>query len=340
MQASPKKILVIGPAWVGDMVMAQTLFTCMKTQDPACEIHVLAPGWSQPLLDRMPEVSEGMVLPVGHKEVSLMTRMKIGRSLRKDNYDQAILLPNSWKSALIPWFAKIPLRTGWVGEQRYGLLNDVRKLDKTQYPLMIERFMALGLPAKETLNKPYPKPKLCVTEDNIHKAQEKYGLQRDKPVLALCPGAEFGPAKRWPEEYYAVVAQEKLAQGYDVYLFGSPKDQPVAAAIQGLTQQRCVDLTGKTSLAEAIDLIATASIVVSNDSGLMHIAAAMQRPTVVIYGSSSPKFTPPLHDEVRVTRLGIECSPCFQRTCPLHHLKCLKDLKPQMVLDAMAELGH
>ncbi len=319
--------------------MAQTLFTLLKQQDPAVTIDVIAPSWSQPLLERMPEVNQGLNLPFGHGVLALRERYRLGKSLRANQYDQAILLPNSFKSALVPFFAKIPLRTGWRGEMRYGVLNDVRSLDKQALPLMIQRFMALGLAADTPLPATQIRPNLQVSSDSVAVALNKHGLNADKPVLVLCPGAEFGPAKRWPEYHYADVAKHKLAQGWQVWILGSPKDQPVAEDIQALTDNRCVDLTGKTSLAEAIDIMSQASQVVTNDSGLMHIAAALNRPLVAVYGSSSPKFTPPLNDNVKIISEGLDCSPCFERECPLGHLNCLKQLAPAKVITALDELA-
>ncbi|MDP3364879.1 MAG: lipopolysaccharide heptosyltransferase II, partial [Pseudomonas sp.] len=196
------KILIVGPSWVGDMVMAQTLFQCLKQRHPECEIDVLAPDWSRPILERMPEVRAALSLPLGHGVLDLATRRRIGKSL-VGQYDQAILLPNSLKSALVPWFAGIPKRTGWKGEMRYGLLNDIRTLDKERYPQMIERFMALAYEPGAMLPQPYPQPRLVIDEASRDAALAKFELQLDRPVLALCPGAEFGEAKRWPAEHYA-----------------------------------------------------------------------------------------------------------------------------------------
>lgn len=334
-----KKILVVGPAWVGDMVMAQTLFILLKERE-SCLIDVIAPSWSKPLLERMPQVRQAHTLPINHKELKLLQRIKIGKSLRNENYDQAILLPNSFKSALIPFFAKIPVRTGWLGEYRYGLLNDSRKLDKQLYPLMIQRFMALGLPKKKSLQKhQHIKPNLLLNPIEVNKTITKFNLNLDKPVLALCPGAEFGPAKRWPDTHYATVAKEKLEQGWQVWLFGSLKDQDISALVNQVAQQQCVDLTGKTNLAEAIDLLSLASTVVSNDSGLMHIAAALNRKLVVVYGSSSPTFTPPLNEKKKILQLNLACSPCFERQCKFGHLHCLTQLEPKLVLRAIDELA-
>lgn len=335
------RILIIGPSWVGDMVMAQTLFQCLKQQHPECVIDVLAPEWSRPILERMPEVRQALSFPLGHGALQLATRRRIGKSLA-GQYDQAILLPNSLKSALVPFFAGIPKRTGWRGELRFGLLNDVRKLDKARYPLMIERFMALAYPAGTELPTPHPRPRLRIEAQSREAALAKFGLALDRPVLALCPGAEFGESKRWPAEHYAQVAEAKIREGWQVWLFGSKKDHPVGESIRerlipGLREES-INLSGETSLAEAIDLMSCATAVVSNDSGLMHVAAALDRPLVAVYGSTSPGFTPPLADQVEVVRLGLECSPCFDRTCRFGHYNCLRLLEPETVIMALQRL--
>lgn len=334
-------ILIVGPSWVGDMVMAQTLFACLKQRHPGCAIDVLAPDWSRPILERMPEVRQAIGFPVGHGVLDLKTRRDIARRLR-GQYDQAILLPNSLKSALVPFLARIPQRTGWLGELRYGLLNDHRKLDKARYPLMIERFMALAFEPGAELPQPYPRPALVVESSSREAALARFGLQLDRPVLALCPGAEFGEAKRWPSEHYAAVAEAKIRQGWQVWLFGSKNDHPVGEAIReelepGLMEES-VNLSGQTSLAEAIDLLSCADAVVSNDSGLMHVAAALGRPLVAVYGSTSPGFTPPLAEQVESVRLGLDCSPCFERTCRFGHYNCLRDLPPVQVIAALERL--
>lgn len=334
-----EKILVVGPAWVGDMVMSQTLYQAIKARNPDAVIDVIAPKHSGPLANRMPEIRRFIELPLGHGALALKQRYAIGKSLRAEDYTQAIVLPNSWKSAIVPFAACIPRRTGWVGEMRYGLLNDIRHLDRKKLPLMIERFMALGFPAGKTLEKPYPWPTLSTQAADVDAALASQNMTRpQKPVLSLCPGAEFGPAKRWPEQYFAEVAKAYLDKGFDVWIFGSPKEAPQAAHIQSVTNNRCVDLVGKTSLAQAIDLMSLSTAVISNDSGLMHIAAALQKPLVVMYGSSSPEFTPPLSHDVRVLNLNLPCSPCFKRECPLGHLNCLNHLKPQAVMNALQEL--
>lgn len=335
-----KKMLIIGPAWVGDMVMAQTLFTLLKTRNPNHSLTVLAPDWTRALLQRMPEIDHAIPLPIAHGNLALGVRYRISKELAQEHFDQAIILPNSFKSALIPFLARIPRRTGWLGEYRFGLLNDVRYLDKAKLPLMIQRFMALGLEPGEELPQQQITPSLHVSAEECAETIAKYKLDPEaKPILALCPGAEFGPAKRWPAEYFAEIAREKIIAGWQVWLFGSGKDQQITKQISQICGLPCVDLTGKTSLAEAIDLLSLSQMVVSNDSGLMHIAAALNKPLVVMYGSSSPRFTPPLTDKVKIINLGLACSPCFKRTCPLEHMNCLTQLMPQQVLNAIVELN-
>ena len=336
------RILIIGPSWVGDMVMAQTLFQVLKQRHVDCVIDVLAPEWSRPILERMPEVRQALSFPLGHGVLDLATRRRIGKSLA-GQYDQAILLPNSLKSALVPFFAGIPKRTGWRGEFRYGLLNDVRRLDKARYPLMIERFMALAYPADADLPQPYPRPSLRIEDASRAAALARFGLELDRPVLALCPGAEFGEAKKWPSEHYAKIAELKVREGWQVWLFGSKNDHPVGEQIRDRLipgfREESYNLAGETSLAEAIDLLSCADAVVSNDSGLMHVAAALNRPLVAVYGSTSPGFTPPLADQVEVVRLGLDCSPCFDRTCRFGHYNCLRQLEPDAVAAALQRLN-
>lgn len=326
------KILVIGPAWVGDMILAQSLFKLLKRQQPDLIIDVAAPAWTLPLLDRMPEVRRGIPLPFRHGKLDLRARMQIGRELRHEHYTQAILLTNSFKSAILPFFARIPRRTGFAGELRYGLLNDIRPLDKQKLPRTVDRFAALGLEPDAELPA-LPQPALIASHEQAIATLTRLGHGTPvKPVLALCPGAEYGPAKRWPANYYAEVANQALTEGWEVWLFGSHKDIPVTSEINALTQQRCLDLGGRTALGEAVDLMSLATAVVSNDSGLMHVAAALDKPMAAIYGSSDPHHTPPMSGQAKVLYLGLSCSPCFKRECPLGHRKCLVDISPQQVM--------
>lgn len=331
-----QKILIVGPAWVGDMMMAQVLFQLLCQQNPAVELHVLAPAWCEALLSRMPEVKKSIVLPFAHGQFELLARRRFAQQLKAEQYDQAIVLPNSFKSALIPFFANIPKRTGWVGESRYGLLNDSRRLDKNALPKMIQRFAALAFPAASVLSTKLPTPKLTVDAEALNASLQKHELTRtSQPILALCPGAEFGPSKCWPDSHYAYVANQKIRAGWAVWIFGSHKDAAIADRIQSRTQQQCVNLCGKTTLSEAVDLLSLANYVVTNDSGLMHIAAALDRPLIALYGSTSPDFTPPLSSQAKIIKKHLACQPCFERICPLKHHHCMQLLSPDSVLQAM-----
>lgn len=334
------KILVVGPSWIGDMVMSQSLFKRLKLLNPNCQIDVLAPQWCEPILGRMPEVSKAITMPVGHGEFKLSKRWKLARELKDKGYTNAIVLPNSAKSSLIPLFAGIPKRTGWKGEFRYGLLNDLRP-DRSIFQYMVERYVALAhskdMMTDEVKLESIEYPRLEIDPLKQEEAIHRLNLTTNKPIIGLCPGAEFGPAKRWPDDHYATVATKLIEKGNNIWIFGSQKDSDIAnniiSKIPEELKSSCVNLTGKTSLIEAVDLIAICQTVISNDSGLMHVAASVGCDIIAIYGSTSPNYTPPLSNHVQIVSTDIECRPCFKRTCPKKHLKCLKDIKPEMVLE-------
>jgi heptosyltransferase-2 len=325
MNATPQRILVVGPAWVGDMVMAQSLFITLKQRFPHSEIDVLAPSWSRPLLARMPEVHAAVMLPVEHGEFGWGVRKRLGRALNR-RYTRAVVLPRSWKSALVPAFASIPLRTGYRGEWRWGLINDMRTLDKKRLTQTVQRYVALGLERDAPVPSAIPHPHLRVDKGNQAMLLDINRLYLRKPVVALLPGAEYGPAKRWPIARYAELAKRLTAAGKQVWVFGSAKEHDLGDAIVKQAGEGAVNLCGNTKLVDAVDLLALAQCAVTNDSGLMHMAAAVGVKLVAIYGSSSPKYTPPLTDKAEVVYLDIVCSPCFQRECPLKHLNCLNHI--------------
>lgn len=330
------RALIVAPAWVGDMVMAHTLVSLLRERQWASEIHMVAPKATAPLGGRMPGVDAVHELAVGHGELGLARRRRLARKLRPLGFRAAYVLPNSFKSALIPWWAGIPKRVGWHGEARYGLLNDRRRLDVGRYPRMIDRFMALALPEGVPLPEPAPSPELRVDEDNRRSAIERLGLDPagSGPVVALCPGAEYGEAKRWPATRFAAVAKDRLRQGFAVWLLGSGGDRTVAREI-ARAAPGVSDLTGRTSLLDAVDLLSLAEAVVTNDSGLMHIACALGRRVVAVFGSTSPEFTPPLNPLATVIENQLDCRPCFQRQCPLEHLNCLRGIAPERVIAAL-----
>jgi len=315
--------LIVGPSWVGDMVMAQALFSLLKDRKPAVAIDVLAPAWSLPIVARMPEVRRGIAAETGHGELALGKRRRIGYALRDDGYEQAIVLPRSLKSALIPWFARIPTRTGFRGESRYGLINDMRPFDRSVLDQTVKRYVALGLGPGEALP-PVPYPALTVDRPRQKSVIDSLGLGTGRPVVAMMPGAEYGPAKCWPLDYFAELSALLVDDGFDVWVLGSDKDAPAGERIASASAAQ--NLCGRTSLEDVIDLLGYAEQAISNDSGLMHVAAAVGTHVHGIYGSSSPAFTPPLTAERDIHWLDLECSPCFERTCPLGHLRCLKEL--------------
>ncbi|WP_086774367.1 lipopolysaccharide heptosyltransferase II [Vibrio coralliirubri] len=338
-----KKILIIGPSWVGDMVMSQSLYIVLKQLNPESQIDVIAPKWCKPILDRMPEVNKAIEMPIGHGELGFSSRRKIGKSLRGEQYDQAYILPKSAKSALIPWFANIPIRTGWKGEFRYGLLNDIR-INMKDFQYMVERYVALAYPKNGSDEShdlgglsSLPKPKLIIDKKQQLETFTKFSLNTQQNTIGLCPGAEFGPAKKWPTKKYAEVAQHACKLGKQVWLFGSQKDASTCNEIKSLVdpelQCHIQVLAGKTTLIEAVDLLANCEVVVSNDSGLMHVAASVGCHVIGIYGSTSPSYTPPLASKVDIISIDIECRPCFKRECPLKHLECLKNLSSNLVID-------
>ncbi|PTU64600.1 MULTISPECIES: lipopolysaccharide heptosyltransferase II [Chromobacterium] len=333
-----KKILVIGPSWVGDSVMAQPLYQRLHQRHPDLELHVFAPAWTLPLLARMPEVAKAHLNPFGHGALRLGERWKVARQLAAERFDQAIVLPNSLKSALIPLFAGIPLRTGFLGESRYWILNDARELDEQALPMMVERFCALAEDKGEPLPRPLSHPRLALTDASQRAALDKLQLDAGRPAVAFCPGAEYGPAKRWPARHFAELARRFDAAGYAVWLFGSGKDREVGDDISRLSGGLAVNLCGATGLEEAIDLIGLTRLAVCNDSGLMHVAAALDKPLVALYGSSSPDFTPPLSTRAAIVSLNLDCSPCFERTCPYGHTDCLEKMEPERVWQAALPL--
>ncbi len=296
-----RKYLIIGPSWIGDMIMANSLFRLLKWQDPHCVIDVLAPAWSHPVLARMPEVRRSIMMPVKHGALSLLTRYRIGCSLR--------------------------------GEWRYGILNDVRILDKKQYPLMVQRYLALEEPRVDYQNfYPHLQVEPVMREITL----KKYRISTEKPLLMLCPGAQYGASKRWPTEYFSKVAGYYLNENWQVAILGGKDEKSLVDAINALLSTPALDLT-MTTLAEAIDLMSMANVVVSNDSGLMHVACALDRKVIAIYGSSSPDFTPPLSEKAAVLSKSLPCKPCFKRECPLKHLNCLKMITPK---DVIKEIGE
>ncbi len=324
--------LIVGPSWVGDMVMAQALFKHLKARAPDRALDVLAPSWSLPIVARMPEIRRAYASETAHGELGIGKRWRIGRELRRHAYESAIVLPRSLKSALVPYFANIPTRTGFRGESRYFLINDMRPFDRALLDQTVKRFIALGLRRGEALGD-IPQPALRVCTDNQRQVMERLDLLTDRPVVAMMPGAEYGSAKCWPLRHFAELARMLDEHGFEVWVLGSHKDAASGEEIAAASSAR--NACGETSLEDVIDLLGYANQAVSNDSGLMHIAAAVGTFVQAIYGSSSPRFTPPLTDDQVTHYLALDCSPCFRRECPLGHLDCLNNIPSAQVLDAI-----
>lgn len=283
------------------------------------------------MVRRMPEVRNAIASPFAHGELAFRRRWRLARGLRRERYDQAIVLPNSFKSALVPFIAAIPRRSGYLGEFRYGLLNDIHILDKPRQPRMVDRFAALAGSDDPTP----PRPRLVVIEAGRQATLSALNVCAAAPIAALCVGAEFGPAKRWPAEHFAELAKILAQAGWQCWIIGSDKDRGIADEVLRLSRSAALNLCGKTTLDQAIDVLASVDVVVANDSGLMHIAAALDKPLIALYGSSSPDFTPPMSESAFIMKRNIPCSPCFARECPLGHFKCMRELDPQDVAQAV-----
>ncbi|MBI4989912.1 MAG: lipopolysaccharide heptosyltransferase II [Rhodocyclales bacterium] len=332
------KALVIAPSWIGDTILAQPLFARLHEMHPGLILDAFAPAWAAPVLERMREIRRVIPNPFAHGEFNLAGRWRAGRELAHKGYDTAIVLPNSWKSALLPFFAGIPQRIGFKGEARRGLLNRIHRLDEAALPQLAQRYALLAEQVGTTMPTPLAEPHLDVNAESVRATLAALGLDASPAPVAFCPGAEYGPAKRWPAAHFAALARRLAQTDFPVWIVGSAKDAPIGAEIERLSGGACRNICGRTDLAQAIDLLSCPRLVVSNDSGLMHVAAALGRPLVALYGSSSTAYTPPLSKRARLLSLGLECSPCFKRECPLGHFKCLNDLSPAMVLDAAKEI--
>lgn len=332
------KILVVAPAWVGDAVMSLALIHRLKQQNPQAEITVLVVPWCAAVFNMCEDVSRVIPLNIPHGVLGIKARWQCAQILKAYHFDVAYVLPNSWKSALVPFLAGIPKRIGFVGEMRWGLLTQCYK--KAQdLPLLVDKYQSLAIG-----NAPFLRPKLTINPQQFDKDAllKKQNATLTKPVLAFCPGAEYGPAKRWPSTYYATVAQHFIDQGWQVWVFGSPKDTAVAKEITTAVSGDIVSWVGHTTLAEAIYLLSLTHMVVTNDSGLMHVAAALDLSTVALFGSSTPSYTPPLSDKAIVKYLHVSCSPCFKRECPLtgnDYMKCLTGISSKTVIEDLARVA-
>jgi heptosyltransferase-2 len=332
-----RKALIVAPSWIGDTILAQPLFARLHERHPGLLLDAFAPAWTAPLLSRMREVRRVIANPFVHGEFNLMGRWHAGRGLAREGYDAAIVLPNSWKSALPPFFAGIPRRIGFLGEARRLLLNRIHRFDAATLPQLAQRYALLAEEVGAAVPAPLAAPHLAVDAASVGATLAALGLSAVPAPVVFCPGAEYGPAKRWPARHFAELGRRLAATDFPVWIVGSAKDAPIGAQIEQLSGGAARNLCGRSDLGQAIDLLSCARLVVSNDSGLMHVAAALGRPLVALYGSSSMTYTPPLSPRARLVSLGLDCSPCFKRECPLGHFKCLNDLTPERVLGEIEE---
>mgnify|MGYP003483149474 FL=1 len=332
---SKERTLIISPNWIGDAVMAQPLLQLLSKKHPSRPIDVLAPPSVAPVWRAMKEVDSVLVTPFRHGALQLRERWNYAQVLRARGYADAYVLPNTLKYALIPWLAGIPERVGYKGEMRYGLLNRLHHDDQPPRP-MVAFYAALAGAPRDPLRASLPRPTLTVSGEQSDLARGAHGISLDKPLVVFAPGAEFGSAKRWPAAHFAALAREIVLenQGTQVALLGGPKDRDVCEEIVALALAdsiRVSNLAGATKLDEAIALIASADAVVSNDSGLLHVASALNRPVMAIYGPTDPDHAPPFSDLAKSMSLRLECSPCRQRECPLGHHACMRELSSDMV---------
>ena len=342
-----QNILIIAPNWIGDAVTTQPLLASLKVLYPDSKIDVLASNWVSPIYRACSEVHEVIEAKFEHKKLQWSLRKQLAKEIEAKNYQACFVLPNSFKSALIPWLANIPFRVGYRGELRFSLINlALDNPSKINRPKMVEHYLALGQLLKDD-NFPLPAepiPRLHVSSSAKQSVERKLQNNNIHPdcIYIFCPGAEYGPSKRWPTEHFAALAQNLITQNSNtqIILLGSKSDHALAQEITSQAKQadNIYNWCGDTSLDEAIALIGMSKAVVSNDSGLMHIAAALQVTQVAIFGSSDPAHTPPLSDRAKIIWLNMTCSPCHKRVCPLGHLRCLKDILPKQVLATLNTL--
>jgi heptosyltransferase-2 len=334
--------LVISPNWIGDAVMAQPLLRLLKQAHPERAIEVLAPPQVVPVWRRIREADHIMVTPFRHRALQLGERVRTARRLRQRGYEAAYVLPNTLKYALIPWLAGIPTRVGYKGEMRYGMVN-VMHHDDLPPRSMVPFYAALAQEPGLVPPTGLQRPSLIVAGEETEAICRRLNVALDRPLVAFAPGAEFGIAKRWPPAHYGALAAEvvRTLPGVQVALLGSPNDRATCELVQqhaGAAAGSVLNLAGQTSLDEAIALVAQTTAVVSNDSGLLHIASALNRPVVALYGSTDPGYAPPLSEVAKVISLRLECSPCRQRECPLGHHDCMNKMSVERVWSELAPI--
>ena len=330
--------LIVPYMWIGDFVRCHTVVRLLKESQPGRPVDILTTTMAAPLLDYMPGLRKGVVFDLPRKQLALGRHRALARRLRPESYGQALIMPRTWKAALGPYLAGIPLRTGFVGEMRFGLVNDLRRGERN-LPRMVDRCAALALPKGASLPAEWPTPQLVVPQQEVAGWRRRHGLDGDgRRTVALAPGA-VGPAKRWSPDYYARLARRLAAAGNAVWVIGGPGEQAAATDIASADPAHIRDLTG-TDLRNAILALAGADLAVSNDSGLLHVAAAIGTPVVGIFGPTSPALWAPLNPIAGVIEAtsALPCRPCHKPECGLQHHGCMRDISVERVLQVIRAL--
>jgi heptosyltransferase II len=330
--ASP--VLIVPYMWIGDFVRCHSVVRLLNARFPNRPVDLLTSSMVAPLLDYMPGVRKGIVFDLPRKRLAISDHRALAARLRTEGYGDALIMPRTWKSALAPALAAIPVRTGFVGEMRFGLINDLRPGEKA-LPRMVDRCAALALPKHAALPADWPHPQLVVPREEVSRWRERMGLTQERPVAVVAPGA-VGPSKRWPAAAYAELARQLGEQGFSVWVIGGPQEQALAAEIGAASPSRCRDLTGP-DLRNAILALAAADVAISNDSGLLHVAAALGTPSIGIFGPTSPWHWAPLNPLAAVIepKTEVPCRPCHKPTCRFGHHRCMRDISAEQVAAAV-----
>jgi heptosyltransferase-2 len=328
-----RPILIVPYMWIGDFVRCHSVVKLLKAQSPDRPVDFLTTTNNAPLLDYMPGARKGVVWDLPRRRLALTQHHALAARLRQEGYGQALIMPRTWKATLAPFLAGIPVRTGFFGEARIGVLNDLR-FGECALPRMIDQCAALALPKGAELPSQWPLPELVIPAAEISAWRARTNLNDQAPLIALAPGA-VGPSKRWPSAYFAEVAAQLSRDGATVVVVGSPNEAPLAAEICARAPGTR-DLTG-SDLRNAILALGSANVAVSNDSGLLHVAAALGTPTIGIFGPTSPWHWAPLNPLAAVVQADgeLECRPCHEPVCRLGHHRCMREI-PATRLIALA----
>lgn len=326
--ADTRPILIVPYMWIGDFVRGHTVVRVLRQRWPNRPVDMLTTSLNAPLVDYMPGVRKGIVWNLPRSQLAAGENWRLAQRLRTENYGTALVMPRTWKAAIAPALAGIPERVGFVGEVRFGLLNDWRWGEKA-LPRMIDKKVALALPPDLQQVADWPPPRLVVTGANIEAWRQANGLGQG-PAVALAPGA-VGPAKRWTA--YPELARRLADQGIDVWVVGGPGEKPAATEIVQAGGPRVRDLTG-TDLRNGILALAAAGLAISNDSGLLHVAAALGTPSAGIFGPTSPYHWAPLNGLAATLQCEtkLSCQPCHKPVCAVNDHRCMTDISAGTVL--------